>query len=342
MAFKFNGTNLNTVTFNGTKVCRVFFNGVQVFQRSDVLYLPARASWDSGTINLAQWIATQPLSECGIITVINNYTQPRIVSGNLCGYNSVTLINNGEIQGNAPGATALSIWPCTDKKMMKLINNGWIRGAGGNGGKGGKGHVGDNYTTGSTSSETRYNGSNNWYVTCAPFPGSRDVRVYIKWDGSQWVAQDRASPCSSQITSASSGGCTYYRSSLKSGDGTCDGDTYDYYAVKKVCNTTKTYYGGEGGEGGNGGTGQYYKVASTGGDPGHIGAPGGHPEETRGYTGGHGGAGGTWGNTGTTGSRGEGYGDYGEAGGTGGLSISGTDNLEVGSILGNRNGDTVP
>ena len=67
------------------------------------------------------------------VNITNNLTQPTIFSGDLTGLD-VTLINNGNIHGIDTQWEALNI-----TSPLTLINNGWIRGAGGWGGRGGQG-----------------------------------------------------------------------------------------------------------------------------------------------------------------------------------------------------------
>ena len=112
-----------------TRIDFVYQNKVLVWQRMLELTLPQFTS----TFNLATWMKQNNPRNIEEVIITNNRTQPSMLSGNFTGYN-VTLINNGEIRGTGPSSTALAV-----TSDMKLINNGWIRGAGGSGGRGGNG-----------------------------------------------------------------------------------------------------------------------------------------------------------------------------------------------------------
>lgn len=126
-------TYLNThlmkrIFLNGTDLFELYLNGDIVFRKILELELPQYTS----EINLKDFIDANNPENLVVVEVTNNLTQPGIVTGSLCGM-EVELINNGEIQGISSGGDALvidSVCP------MKLTNNGWIRGAGGDGGDG--------------------------------------------------------------------------------------------------------------------------------------------------------------------------------------------------------------
>ncbi len=323
-----------------SNLVRALLNGVVIFERVLELVLPCNPA--DSTINLADFIAAaDPIGEYRLINIILNPSgvnpaachHPTIVTGDLNGL-EVTFTNNGSIEQRCNADYALGI-----NSPIKFINNGYLRGRGGDGGKGGTGHVGKTSSGTSTKWEGPFyqQGTYHWYSTCAPFPGSRDVRVTYKWNGGGGTAQSRATPCTSQVTSKSSGGSTYYRSGgAKTGNGSvCDGNDYDYYAIKRKTTTTFNYPGGAGGAGGAGGKGICYKQSASSGSNGSGGAPGGDPETTRGYTGGKGGKGGTWGEPGENGERGGGSGSSGSAGTTNGVAIRGNAILAAGSELNN-------
>ncbi len=314
--------------FNGADLRRAYMDGVLIFEKPITLHLPCNPSYTSA--NLEDFIKANNPNDYKLVFVYLDAgcSHPTLYTGNLSHW-YVSLIINGSLEAGTSSSTAALIMEST----TLLSNNGYIRGYGGRGGKGGDGKPGSSYTVDTASSEGPiYDGSNYWYVTCGPYPGSRDVRVIGTWAGSSFTVQDRATPCTSQKTSGSSGGCTYYRGALRDGDGACDGDTYDSYEIRRKCGGTKTYSGGSGGNGGAGGSGSYYKSAVQPGASGSPGADGGHPPQTSGYDGCRGGDGGTWGQSGSTGSGG-GNCYSGSGGSSGGSAIKGARFLDPASQL---------
>ncbi len=328
-----------------TDLIRAYMNGVVIFEKVLTIILPCNPSYQS--VNLRTLINNaDPDHNYRLIEFILNPSgnnpagchHPTIITGDFVvsdpnsisdGENmEVTLINNGSIEQSC--GQSYAIW---NQSYLKIINNGYIRASGGRGGKGGNGKPGSSYTVNTVVNEGPfYGGGYYWYVTCAPFPGSADVRVTYKWNGSGGTIQSRATPCTSQKTSGKSGDCTYYRGSLKTGNGACDGNTYDYYAVRRKCGGTQTFSAGGGGSGGAGGAGQCYQQSARSGSGGSPGADGGHPPQTRGNSGCRGGTGAGWGGTGGPGSGGGSC--YGGSGGSGpGVSIKGVDVLHPDSDL---------
>lgn len=122
------------------------------------------------------------------IKVINQFTQPRIRSGDLSGLN-VLLENNSEIQGNIPGREALEL-----TSPLQLINNGWIRGAGGSGGRGGICGIGGTGGNSSDRVETQWPTSFlSWSNRTLTPASSEDGWLY---HGSPYLK----SPCGNQVS----------------------------------------------------------------------------------------------------------------------------------------------
>ena len=140
-----------------TRINFVYHNRVLVWQRVLELTLPQFHK----TFNLATWIRANNPRNVEEVIVTNRNTQPSMLSGNLSGLN-VTLINDGQFQGTGVGSNAVSI-----SSSMKLINNGWIRGAGGNGGRGSWGKKGANINVASVWKEF-YNGGMWWMMPGPP------------------------------------------------------------------------------------------------------------------------------------------------------------------------------
>ncbi len=121
------------LTVQGIQAQSVTVNGVEAWRNSETVTLPQFAV----VTNIGNWLqiespGTHP------IKIVNNRTQPRLIMSNFLG-RDVIFTNNGEIQGEVAGANGMDIY-----ESFTLINNGWIRGAGGNGGKGGLGGIGGN------------------------------------------------------------------------------------------------------------------------------------------------------------------------------------------------------
>jgi hypothetical protein len=109
-----------------------YLNGHVVYRKALELFLPDPQGVNN-TINLRAFINANNPDGYQSISIINNFIQPKIITGDLTGL-EVELINNGEILGNASGADALVI-----SSNIIVTNNGWIKGAGGAGGAGGDG-----------------------------------------------------------------------------------------------------------------------------------------------------------------------------------------------------------
>ena len=116
---------MDMIYFNGVAISQMYLNGDIVFYRSLVLELPQYS--DNTIINLAAFIASKNPDNIRKIIVHNGHTQPTLRTYSLAGL-EVTLINDGEFQGTSPSSDAFII-----NSPLVLINNGWIRGAGGNG-----------------------------------------------------------------------------------------------------------------------------------------------------------------------------------------------------------------
>lgn len=141
-------------------------------QQVDAIYLGSEEVWTniidielpqfSGNTVIGDWLDDNyPGVEK--VRLINNLTQPRFNFDNLRG-RYVEFVNNGEVQGTNAGVTAINI-----ADPILLINNGWIRGAGGNGGTGGNGGQGGQGATINTSSgSVERNHENNYNWVCPP------------------------------------------------------------------------------------------------------------------------------------------------------------------------------
>jgi len=135
--------DIQDVRSNGGKVIDfVYMNRVLVWQRM----LTINLGQQSKTFNLRSYINAHNPKNVKQIAVVNDRVQPSMESGNLSGL-EVTFINGpkGELRGTSIGHTALHV---TSK--MTLINNGWIRGTGGNGKNGSAGGRGASGSKGST------------------------------------------------------------------------------------------------------------------------------------------------------------------------------------------------
>lgn len=121
-----NGTKQDQIFHNGSRITEMYMNGVLVFFKELVLELPQYTT----EIDLREFINSNNPDNIPRVIVYNYLTQPKLSSGDMSGLD-VTLINNGEFQGFSSSGDAISI-----TTPLKLINNGWIRGAGGDGGDG--------------------------------------------------------------------------------------------------------------------------------------------------------------------------------------------------------------
>jgi len=313
----------------GPRIDFVYDNRVLVWQRMLELTLPQF----SKTFNLAQWIKANNPRNVEQVIVSNNRTQPSILSGNLSGLN-VTLINNGEFRGTSPSSTAMAI-----SSEMKLINNGWIRGAGGNGGKGEYGKNGGNKWI-SAKWKEYWDGKNWWMmpgppnnVHCGAFLAPRTAWVVSSQTGGipqmNWKGRYKRGMCSVSGPCSVSGVGTAKRGSYKRNFGGECGHRFNAYAVSVKQKDGYTILGGKAGTPGAGGIGESYSTKRKNGFPGGKGEasnPSGGHSGTNGTSGGNGG---TWGKAG------------GKDGKAAGHAITGSAYLISGSKLGSRNGSTI-
>lgn len=120
------------IVYNGITIQQAYSDDVHVYTRGASLTLP---QFDD-TFVLADFIRKNNPKGRQRITVVNNFTQPTMRTGNLSGLD-VTLINNGSIIGTQSGADAIIL-----ESKLKIVNNGYIRAAGGRGGNGKNGTPG--------------------------------------------------------------------------------------------------------------------------------------------------------------------------------------------------------
>lgn len=126
-----NKKSINVVC-DGKMIQHVYCDDVHVYTRGVSLVLPQF----NDTFVLADFIKANNPKRRTRVTVTNNLTQPTMKTGNLAGLD-VTFINNGSIIGTESGSDALVL-----SSKIKLINNGYIRAAGGRGGNGRNGSPG--------------------------------------------------------------------------------------------------------------------------------------------------------------------------------------------------------
>jgi len=122
-----NGVEMKQIFWMGTNLREIYMNTVLVFRGVLEIELPQYTS----NIDLMKLINEKNVDNFILVRVVNNLIQPSITTGNTTGL-EVELVNNGEFQGFSSGGDAMHI-----SHPIKLNNNGWIRGAGGNGGNGG-------------------------------------------------------------------------------------------------------------------------------------------------------------------------------------------------------------
>ena len=351
-----NGTLMSYVFANGVEMNDAYMNAVWVY--TNTLHLTM--SQQSAPFNLTNWInSNNPLGRRKVI-VTNSLTQPAMETGNLSHTNGATgtietmdveFINNGEIQGSSAGGTGMNI-----QGSIKITNNGWIRGAGGNGGKGGNGAKG---ATGAIASSKIIN-----YTKTVHYPA-------VSYDDPPTTSRGGwSSPGGQKYLRGPCGSTAYINwSSSSSGSGTLCGARWTARRVGSSrwhitggasnvsVSSNHTIPGGAGGAGGAGGTGgaggigQYFnhpKTNGIAGSAGNVGLDGkrnswkdpsgtthygnyGKKGETgkKGYTGG---SGGTWG---TDGAIGDGSGANGTAAGK---ATVGWGKVKAGSKIGNMSG----
>ena len=138
MSLTINDVEITEAYFNGVNLDELHLNGVNVLESMFEINIDALTAGAEG-INL-KFLWDEVGAGNTKVRFIVNGAVAKITTGDLSALD-VQLVNNGEIQGVAPGGNALTI-----TSSIELINSGWIRGAGGHGGAGGKGRpVGDNY-----------------------------------------------------------------------------------------------------------------------------------------------------------------------------------------------------
>jgi len=305
-----NGKPIETAVFNGVDLDKIYFNSKLVFHKSLSLELPQGVT----EINLQEFILASSPGTYEAFTITNNLVQPRVVTGDLTGYD-VTFINNSEIQGTSINGDAFEA-----TTLVTLINNGWIRGAGGRGGKGGKG--GDN-----TVVESRSQSNGSFWKDRRNLTPSNTSLIEI-YDKSKLVARVHRPYLEWTGPISGNNGRKYTR-------GNQSGPIYPGGLRGFSWNSTwSETVNRVGGAGGVGGYGQSFDINISYGEPGYESTPVG------GNSGGAGGSGGNWGIPGAPGSIGV-NGEDGEPGKIAGFAVLGLDKLTVGSITGNTDGATI-
>ena len=316
------------VIINGVTPQEIKCNGVTVWRNITDVTLPQFTT----TTDLAVWLeANYPGATP--VRITNNLTQPSLNSGNF-GSKVVELINNGEIRGLNP-----SSWALTVSSTMKLTNNGWIRGAGGNGGHGGLGGTGGNGGVGGT-------GAKGADISCPAYDSGNVCHLNQNVNHTScgtWNINNTS--IANNTTIRAPNGQTVSRSLNGTTTATIDGRSCSVTigllgscpnnSLYRATIPARTNTGGAGGGGGAGGTsggggggggtagvGQSYSTTrsnGTGGGGGSVGGggsagAGGSPSLIAGGNSGHtGGTGGAKGTGGTGGAGGNG-GDWAVAG----------------------------
>lgn len=336
-----------------------------------VLYITLAQS--SATITLRTIIDNVNTENRTKVQITNNYVQPRIRSGDLSGL-TVTFINNGEIQANQFSGTGLEL-----SSNLTLINNGWIRGAGGNGGIGGTGGKGADISWSSGSTVYNYNSTFTVpaYVHTVQLcmiggggGGSRNVSNDWRKGGGRagtvYSAPVSVTPGANiTITVGAGGGPNAAGTASKFGSSTAAGGASgissntgsEYYkgngASRTTCYGPTTYdgsakgisWGGQAGFG-NGGNAGDIDNGYGGGSSGGIGAGGGgEHNDVGGYSGGKGKVIVSWSGGTITGGAGgaggtRGYGDYfGHSKTAGGAGLPGAPSTPSGGYSGGAGGN---
>ncbi len=349
-----NGVKEEWVEVNGTHIHEVYVDGHFVYDCAAYLYLPASGP----TVNLRTFIDAAGIdTRYHRITIYNEGTRGKVITGDLSGYTpgEIHLINNGEIQANAAAGNALEL---TTK--LKLTNNGFIRGGGGQGGNGGNG---SSYSrTVSVWGDPRGYNSKDCTSTVAD-PGQSHMRGWNSTTSAPFAKQAFWSD-----KTCTKVGIPYNipsQTPVWGDQGMCFTDWFGFIhrPVGGHVNNRKIALDGviDGGTnsitgttGGNGGVGVYYGHAAELGSTGTTGTVSGanngfNDSNGKNYTpygastnqGGTGGAGGYWGSTGGTGNSSR-DGKAGSSGTTGGKSITGTNNLTNGIPSSGLSGGTTP
>ena len=289
--------------------------------------LPAPST--NATVNLRTFINANNPNKLTDIEICNNYVQPTIVTGNLNGLN-VTFTNNSEIQGSNEGATAFSA-----STPIKLINKGWIRGAGGRGGTGGSGGRGATGGRGGNGANSSVNStewrqaSGLWSTNSWNQEFDDNFGLSLNWNGVKVYEAYRGD----QPSVVTVNGSTYRKGTYRGSD--------SFWGINynDIGKDITTYYtggqggnggsGGQGGAGGEGGKGRYFYSNATSGGYGSAGtigvngAAGGPSNPAGGNSGGRGGKGGQ-GGSGGRGGQGGGWGQSGYSGNNGSIGGAGT------------------
>lgn len=350
---------------NGVQLKTLKANGVIVWRDIVDIVLPQFTV----TTDLKAWLVANHPSVVSM-KLINNLTQPSIITGDLAGL-TVELENNGEIQGTTASERAFQA-----TSPIKLTNKGWIRGAGGNGGIGGNGGL----------AGRGGKGANGYITTAQPTvvgtPTAEGAGIKKNSSVTTWLAQRPniiflfnlpgcinqhfANPAQwrhapSQGDLFGIGPCTatpnqWIKQGTYRGNYPAAGNNVQVWDI--LVQLRVSFIGGAGGTGGTGGstggaggTGRTYSTARTNGVGGANGAvgvvgspsvPAGGNSGGRGGTGGNkgnGGNGGNWGTAGGQGIRGTngatgavGAGG-GAAGGTGANGITGTAGGAAGAAI---------
>lgn len=259
------------------------------------------------------------------ITIEKGAVVGTISSGDLSAYTEVTLINYGEIQGNrntGGGGDALNL--SSKDVRLKLMNYGYLRGAGGRGGHGGG--SGGSSTDGYSDSTYYINFSGSGKIQDQPGvygvyrydPGSAPIAVGWYWNGVNVGEQPAGTEA--WVSLPRNGDVQYFRSLAQT---SYPGTGVEGHPIMKRTYTTTAISGVVGG---TGGYGRGFKAALT---------AGGYGSTSGGVTGGRGGAGGDWGRTGARGAAASNGGTIGlTSGSSGGTAIDGVAYLHADSETG--------
>ena len=315
MSFLINGTTMDGLLVDNSKMEKLYINGIMVWE--DMKKLTT-----SGLTNIREYIDKHAPGKKKVEITITGIN-PGIVSGDLTGLD-VTLIVNGEVQGkrtSSDGGDAINL-----TSPIKLINNGWIRGAGGRGGTGGKGKndkyevekTKDYYSKPGCTGTSGFSGVYHVAVVPNGYGVGKPLHIFF-WN------KDRVNTKGSNTTTMPGVSGKLKRGKYRQ-KVNCSGHVISLYEIEHITETSKTRTGGDGGAGGYG---QGYHKAKTSGKPGESSSPKG------GYSGGKGGTGGSWGKDGSTGKS------SGKKGDDAGNAIKGKRFLSTGSTTGSVSGTIV-
>lgn len=188
-------------------------------------------------------------------------------------------------------------------QIVPILNNGIIRGRGGNGGAGGAGGNGfANVIQREPATGEYYDANTRWEFCNAFGPGPYQFPPGCRWKwGGTTTTVAGGTTGNQNYTSHSNGGWTYYRGSQRQSTQIFNpqsGQPNGGYELFGIYRTTETTQWTTGGSGGAGGTGIGFGIARTDGQDGNWGGQ-------NAGRGGKGGNGGNWGQPGGTGARGE-------------------------------------